>query len=334
MPVSVLGSMLKQPVLLEDLVKNSEEITSIQEAKDIIGNFSMASKLPCPSYSIPAEYCHTGTILRGIEGSVCQDCYACDNEKHTGWFIKDRVMQPMTHRMLQVLFNPRWTKAMIFLLDHYWFEFFRWHESGDILSYHHFEQLCIIADAVPQTKFWLPTQEWNIIIEYWEKHGKIPLKQLHPNLIIRLSARMKNDSCPTWLAERLGVATSNVSSDMEKVDCPAHNHGQTCGDCRNCWKYDKMTVTYALHITGEGDGLEDEFTKKVMEYLEMKLLAGYVTKTDVYREVSQHFSYPEIKVRLLANVLRKRYNREGKIVPLVTNIAKRGRKSTKLKIIQ
>ena len=95
-----------------------------------------------------------------------------------------------------------------------------------------------------------------------------------------------------------------------------------------------MTVTYALHITGEGDGLEDEFTKKVMEYLEMKLLAGYVTKTDVYREVSQHFSYPEIKVRLLANVLRKRYNREGKIVPLVTNIAKRGRKSTKLKIIQ
>lgn len=310
------------------LLQKSTKIRSVGEAKEIIGGFSEASKLPSFSYSIPAEYCHTGTKLRSIEGSICQDCYACDNERHTGWFIKDRVMQPMTHRLLQVLFNPRWTQAMIFLMKYYKWEFFRWHDSGDIQNYHHFEQLCIIADAVPETKFWLPTQEWDIIIQYWERNGKIPLKELHPNLIIRLSARMKNDECPTWLAERLGIATSNVSSNMSKVDCHAHDHGQTCGDCRNCWNYDKMTVTYALHITGEGNGLKDKFVKQVISYMEEKL-QSVSSKNELYKDVSKHFSYPEIKVRLLAGVLKKRYNKKLAILD-GTFVERRGKKRSVL----
>lgn len=332
MPVSVLDFMMRSPVLLEDLVNKSTEVTSWQDAMQVIGGFSEASKLPCKSYSIPAEYCKTGTQLRSIEGSICQDCYACDNEMGSGWFMKDRVMQPMTHRLLQVLFNPRWTKAMIFLLSHYKWAFFRWHESGDIQNYEHFVQLCIIADAVPETKFWLPTQEWDIIIEYWEKHDRVPLRELHPNLVIRLSARMKKDTCPTWLAERLGVATSNTSSDMTKVDCPAHSHGQTCGDCRNCWNYDKMTVTYALHINGEGKGIKDKFVKEVMNYMEDKLQT-VTSKKQLYKETSKHFSFPEIKVRILARILKKRYNRRLAILD-GTYVERRGKKSSKLKIIQ
>lgn len=325
--------MASRPLLLSELVKKSEEITLLQDAKEIIGGFSSASKMPCFSYSTPAEYCHTGTKLRSIEGSICQDCYACDNANHSGWFSKDRVLQPMTHRLLQVLFNPKWTPAMIFLFRHYNWEFFRWHESGDIYDEEHFEKLCLIADAVPQTKFWLPTQEWDIIIKYWNKHGQIPLKQLHPNLIIRLSARMKNGPSPVWLAERLGVATSNVSDDMQKVDCPAHTHGSTCGDCRNCWNYDKTEVTYALHITGEGESVNDEFIKDVISYIESRLLHGSITKAQLYKETSAHFSLPEIKVRILARVLKKRYLRKINILS-GTYVERRGRKSTKLKIIQ
>lgn len=327
--------MPKHPLLLKDLVAKCEKITTIGEAKEIIGDFSTASKMPCWSYSIPAEYCHTGTKLRGIKDSICSDCYACDNGHKSGWFTKDRVLQPMTHRLLQVLFNPRWTEAMIFLFQHYKWEFFRWHVDGDIQDDLHFERLCKIADSVPETKFWLPTQEWDIIINYWNKMGQIPLKKLHPNLIIRLSARMKDGHAPIWLAWRLGVATSRTSRKITDVDCPAHEHGDTCGDCRNCWNYDKMSVTYSFHETGEGEGINNKFTKKVMIYLEKMLLAdNEKSKTEIYKEVSKHFSYPEIKIRILAYILKKRYRRRNIQSGKITADGKRGRPSLKLKIIQ
>jgi hypothetical protein len=39
-------------------------------------NMSNTSKMPCPSFSLPAQACKVGAKLAKIEGSVCHGCYA------------------------------------------------------------------------------------------------------------------------------------------------------------------------------------------------------------------------------------------------------------------
>lgn len=294
---------------LESLIGKSQEVWTVKEALEVIGDFSMATKLPCATYSIPAQFCRTGSKLRQIEGSICSKCYACDNDgvSNTCWYTTPRVMGPMTHRLLQVLFHPKWTAAMIFLFKNYKWPFFRWHDSGDIQNKEHFENLCKIADACPDTIFWLPTQEWQIIIDYWHKHGHVPLKKLHPNLVIRLSARLENEEPPYFIANKIGVAASSVSNDVKAVNCPASEHGNTCGDCRKCWKQNIVGVTYHLHENGDGDPFNSEFMRDVVKYIDTSLAFGFKSKVEIYDEVAKRFSLPRVKVRLIVMRMKKNY---------------------------
>ena len=306
------------------LIEKSYCVNSINEAKVIIGGnvlakgFSETSKMPCLSYSLPATFCKTGEKLRMIEGSVCENCYACPNlnksEKGlvSGWYDSDRVQGPMTKRLLAVLFNPRWTDAMILLLSHYKFPIFRWHDSGDIYDMEHFNKLCKIADSVPETLFWLPTQEWQIITDYWESHGRIPLKELHPNLIIRLSGRMKDGPAPTWLARKIGVATSRVSTKETDVDCPASKQGNSCGQCRKCWDYNVEVVTYHFH-NGNDNVMKSEFIIDVKKMIDAMLSHGS-TKREIDKTVSQKFSIQKLNVRLIRANLLKQYRRKLKVL--------------------
>lgn len=302
--------MSGQVLSLERLVQKSRKISGIAEAKEIIGHFSTSTKMPCWTYSIPAEYCRTGSILRNVPNSICSDCYACrlnePGKEQGGWYMTERVLQPMTHRLLQVLFNPRWTEAMIYLFQHYQWKFFRWHDSGDLQSMMHFENICKIADSTPITKFWLPTQEWDLVTQYWEEHGRIPLRELHPNLIIRLSAREKeNARPPIWLAERIGVQVSKTSSNMKEVDCFAHDHANNCGDCRKCWNYDIQCITYPLNL-GDGHVMDSPFVKDIMRYMDSFLATGNSDKSKMYKDASERFNLPQTNIRLIALNLRRK----------------------------
>lgn len=311
---------MKQLLTLETLVKNTGIIHGVWEAKEIIGNFSMSTKMPCATYSIPAEYCKTGSILRNVPGSICSDCYACRSSQTTdgkdvgGWYMTERVQQPMTHRLLQVLFNPRWTEAMIYLFQHYKWKFFRWHDSGDIQSMTHFENICKIADSAPGTKFWLPTQEWDLVAQYWEEHGRISLRELHPNLIIRLSAREKeNARPPIWLAERIGVQVSKTSPKMEEVDCLAHDHANNCGDCRKCWNYDIQCITYPLNL-GDGHVMDSPFVKDVLNHMDSVLSLKDADKHQMFRDIAKKFILPETNVRLIALKYRMRLQKKLRVL--------------------
>ena len=47
-----------------------------KEAIKITGGLTKTTKMPCPSYSLPAQACITGAKLRKIEGTPCNKCYA------------------------------------------------------------------------------------------------------------------------------------------------------------------------------------------------------------------------------------------------------------------
>jgi len=215
-------------------------ILTMEDAERVTGGgLSSASKMPCPTYSIPAEYCRTGTILRGVKGSACEGCYACDVK--SGWYMKSRVLRPMTTRLLNLTFNPLWLEGMLFIFKHYRNDVFRWHDSGDIQSVVHLAKICYIAKMNPGIKFWLPTQEWEMVRKY-----VVDLKQKIPdNLIIRLSARMVDGQTPVNLAKALGVQVSKTS--LDKFDCPASHQDDKCMDCRKCWDRNIMSITYKYH---------------------------------------------------------------------------------------
>lgn len=303
----------------QKLVENSYRINSIGEAVGIIGGkskpFSEASKMPCFSYSIPATFCKTGEKLRLMEGSVCKDCYACPSEtegRTGGWYDIDRVQEPMTKRLLAVLFNPRWTDAMIFLFQHYKFPIFRWHDSGDIQSVEHLTNICKIADAIPNTLYWLPTQEWDMVIDYWNQNGKVSLDELHPNLIIRLSARMKDGPAPIWLARKLGVQTSRVSTRGTDVDCPASQQGNSCGPCRKCWNQKIECVTYHFH-NGNDNTMKSEFVLNIKKLIDGMLEEG-IPKGTIDKIISKRFSLRKLNVRLIRANMLKDYKRKVNIL--------------------
>lgn len=309
-------------ITLQILIENSKKINSISEAARIIGTFpnvfSDVTKMPCKTYSLPATMCKTGTILRSIPDSACSGCYACPKNSKTiqggagGWYESDRVQEPMNHRLLQVLFNPRWTEAMIYLFLHYKFPLFRWHDSGDIQNDEHFENLCRIADAIPETKFWLPTQEWTIIEKYWIKQGKIKLNKLHPNMIIRLSARMIDGKAPLKYAKMMGVTTSRISRKEDDIDCPAGKQGNNCGQCRKCWDGKVMSVTYHFH-NGHDHFMKSDFMQQVKKSV-IELLDKGVDNGKIYKQVSEQYHIQNIAVRVVATKLRIEMKRKLKVL--------------------
>ena len=46
------------------------------EAWKLVGGLSKPGKMPGWSIGIPAKECKTGSKLRAVKGSVCEDCYA------------------------------------------------------------------------------------------------------------------------------------------------------------------------------------------------------------------------------------------------------------------
>jgi hypothetical protein len=125
-------------------------------------------------------------------------------------------------------------------------KYFRWFDSGDLYSILMLEKICEIADNCKKIKFWLPTRRKDLLIAYWEANNKIPLRKLHPNLIIRLSAKDVNVRADTKTAKKIGVNVSTVT-DQDNYTCNAKDQGGSCLDCRDCWKQSKFNVRYYLH---------------------------------------------------------------------------------------
>lgn len=222
-------------------------INSIKEAEAICGTLSKPSKMPCFSYSIPAKHCLVGQRMRNVKNSICSKCYALK-----GFYNMPSTVKAMEKRFLS-LQNPYWDKAMTFLIGAKEKSgFFRWHDSGDLQSLEHLEDIVQIAKNLPEIKFWLPTREYRIVREYQKKHwpksymGSLVARKGFPlNLCVRLSGLMLDGLPPETRHNRHNLPTSGAVA--QNWDCPASKQGNKCLDCRLCWNPYHDHVDYKLH---------------------------------------------------------------------------------------
>jgi len=217
-------------------MQNEIQFTKPKQAEEYVGRFSEPSKMPCRSYSIPAQECHVGRIMRNVQGSVCSKCYACK-----GRYGFPNVKEAL-YRRFGTLQNAKWVEAIAFSINARGDTFFRWHDSGDLQGVWHLQNIVSVAKLCPNTKFWLPTREAKIVTEYFENGGELP-----ENLTIRVSGTMIDGPAPMGLINKFGLVASSVTTDPSKVTCFAFNNEGKCGDCRACWNKDVAEVFYKQH---------------------------------------------------------------------------------------
>jgi len=208
-------------------------IKTLKQASEIIGGYTVTSKMPTISYSISAKDCITGSKLRKIKNSVCSDCYALK-----GNYVRyAKNIEKAQNKRLKAIFSKDWTNAMIYIMNHQKqvikSGLFRWHDSGDLQSMAHLQKIVDIAKSTPNIKHWLPTKESNIIKNF---KGDIP-----KNLIIRLSGSFINGKAPLY------KNTSTVTTDKDKATCRSFENNGQCKDCRKCWDSSIQNISYLNH---------------------------------------------------------------------------------------
>jgi len=207
------------------------------EAIAIAGTLSKPSKMPGFATGTPAAHCNVGSKLAKNPNSPCHDCYA-----KKGFYALYPSVKIAQQRRLEGLENAEWPQAMTTLIERTESPWFRWHDSGDIQSYKHLENIVAVCKALPQVKFWLPTREYGLIRRYLVENGAFP-----ENLTVRVSAAEYDAAAPTIA----NLPTSQVHKTDKPAagihECPARYQGNACGDCRACWDPAVKTVSYHQH---------------------------------------------------------------------------------------
>ena len=196
-----------------------------KEAREITGGLSAPNKMPGPSINLPAWNCKTGVKLQAVKGSVCAGCYAMK-----GRYRFKNTRQAMDKR-LAALADPRWVDAMVTLITGE--KYFRWHDSGDIQSIEHLENIFRVCRKTPDTQHWMPTREAQFI-------KRLNVNQVPRNLIIRMSSHMIDQGPVSFWPWTSTVVTDGKS-------CPAQEQGNQCKDCRQCWDRNVRNIAYPKH---------------------------------------------------------------------------------------
>lgn len=203
---------------------------TLKRAQSIAGSLGKPSKMPGYAYGISADQCITGAKLAKIEGTPCFTCYA---KKANYQYPSVRVAHA---KRLEGLFNPDWIPAMVKQISNTKTGYFRWFDSGDIQGLQNLINIVKVCEALPDVKFWLPTQERKIVSDYLATFGAFP-----DNLIVRVSASKVNGTVPN------ASHSSMVVTDNAKATCRAFENKNKCGDCRACWDKSIKTVSYLQH---------------------------------------------------------------------------------------
>jgi hypothetical protein len=202
-----------------------------KEALVIVGGLSNPSKMPGLSIGLPAQECKTGSKLRKIPGSVCSTCYAMK-----GCYTMYKAVKVAQYRRLEAINAPEWVPAMVKLIAGQ--EVFRWHDSGDLQSFEHLDNIVKVCNATPKTRHWMPTKEKGLVTKYRRKFGEFP-----KNLVVRVSMPMV-DGKPTGSFKNTSTVHTGEPIGHE---CPAPKQGGACKDCRACWNPKIANVSYHKH---------------------------------------------------------------------------------------
>lgn len=203
------------------------------EAWTAVGGLSVPSKMPCHSWSVSAFRCNVGMKLAKVVNSVCSSCYA------TRGNYRYANVKSAHERRWQAVKGKAFVPGMAFLLKCLGNSYFRWLDAGDVTPLM-LEKIVEIARLTPDVKHWLPTKEYKVVTDFLKAGGVLP-----PNLCVRLSSYMNDESGPIVLATRLGLTISEVR--REGYTCPASKQDNRCLDCRACWDKKVFCIGYKKH---------------------------------------------------------------------------------------
>jgi hypothetical protein len=225
---------------------------SFDDAYELLHGLSKPSKMPWYSWSIPAQMCKTGSKLAQKAGTVCEGCYALDR----GFYAMPNVKNAQAERF-KALSDPRFVDAFVVVLTKFYEtgrktykvkgkdvkeNRFRWHDSGDLQSVKHLEQINEIARRTPMLRHWVPTKEPGFVAKFLAKHGKFA-----DNLVVRISHPMVGQTFENKRPSDMPIATVGYKGKGVK-QCPAAaSQGNKCLDCDTCWVGKNLAVNYPLH---------------------------------------------------------------------------------------
>ena len=201
-----------------------------KDLEKIVGGLSKPSKMPGPAYNLPAYKCITGQKLAKVPGSVCFGCYALKGR------YRFRPVKSAMERRLEALQHPGWVDAMIQLIKPH--KEFRWHDSGDLQSLEHLQNIFRVCRSTPNTKHWLPTKEYLMVSRFMRKHGSFP-----KNLIVRVSSP-KIDQAP--IKHYQNTSTVHTGKPFGR-ECIAYKQNNECKECRACWNPRIKNISYKYH---------------------------------------------------------------------------------------
>ncbi len=208
--------------------------------KSLPGLLTNTSKMPCPSWSLPAGKACPGAKYG--EGSICGQCYAAKGSyghkivRHAQQERFTWTLALMKSQAGQDAFVEYMSRAIESIGSPY----FRVHDSGDLFSPAYVKCWQRIARNLSHIRFWFPTRSYRIA-------NLLPVIQelaAHPNVTIRPSALML-DAAPPVIPGLAAGSGANYSKD--DATCPAYRQNGECRDCRHCWDAPASPVLYPLH---------------------------------------------------------------------------------------
>jgi hypothetical protein len=206
-----------------------------ENAQVEVGGFSNPSKMPCYSWSIPAQLCKTGSKLAKIPGSVCHGCYALK-----GFYHMPSTKNAMVRRYGKIK-SKTFVSSFVKALQGE--TYFRWFDSGDLQSISMLSNIVEIAKQTPSVRHWLPTKENALVAQYLKSGKSFP-----ENLTVRISAPMIDQ---LEHSKQTGngsiVLTSFDKMPGHAVACNAPKQSGKCLECRACWNKSVQTIAYLKH---------------------------------------------------------------------------------------
>lgn len=227
---------------------------------------SKTSKLGTYSWSLQArETCPGSVDADGGTVPACAGCYAA-----TGFYRMKPAIKLREDNRKQWQ-SETFVPDMIAALLHE--KYFRLFDSGDFYHVELVKKWYSICEALPETKFWIPTRSHKVAkLALWI-HKLAAL----PNVAVRYSADSVDGTYDAALHGSV-IYSCNSQLDIRDVSsgmvfpCPAYTeeHGGKCLTCRKC--YDKQTpvIAYRAHGLKMKSIVKKGLGKKVIPIMAIK----------------------------------------------------------------
>ena len=205
--------------------------------------FSQASKMPCPSWSLPAIVTCPGAI--GPDGSLvaaCSGCYAAQ-----GHYLFGNVKDLRQHNM-EDWQREGWIAAMVAEIGKH--DFFRWFDSGDVYQPLLAVKIYVVCKRTPNTRHWIPSRA--------HKDPRVAsmlarIAEL-PNVVVRYSSDSTTGERLEGFAQTSTIVKDTASHNVGRMPdgriaarCTAWQREGKCGPCRACWDKRIDIMEYPEH---------------------------------------------------------------------------------------